>query len=95
MQTVTRTKTCPKQAVACSHRRERSERWQVVGVGPQDQLRNADRDRAFCKQAVACNHRRERSERWQRRGGGAPPALINADTDTDTDENVPQAGCGL
>ena len=28
----------PKQAVVCNHRRERSERWQVVGVGPHDKL---------------------------------------------------------
>jgi len=29
---------CCRQAVASSHRRERSERWQVVGVGPHDKL---------------------------------------------------------
>ena len=29
----------PKQVVACDQRRERSERWQVVGVGPHDNLR--------------------------------------------------------
>jgi hypothetical protein len=37
------TEPCPQRAVASSHRRERSERWQVVGVGPHDKLRNADR----------------------------------------------------
>ena len=36
-------KACSKQAVASKQRRERSERWQVVGVGPHDRPRNADR----------------------------------------------------
>jgi hypothetical protein len=28
--------TRPKKAVAANHRRERSERWQFVGVGPHE-----------------------------------------------------------